>query len=88
MLLNNGRDGKLTDRLRRTAWVMPILVPLYVLLFRGGILSGRAGWIYALQRTLAEILIALEIGEQRLSALRETPAAAQQNSHQSPNAKE
>ena len=50
-----------TDRIRLRAWPAPILVLLYVLLVKGCILDGWPGWFYALQRMLAEIMIALEI---------------------------
>jgi glycosyltransferase involved in cell wall biosynthesis len=46
------------DRLRRLGWLVPILTPLYCLLFRGLILDGRAGLIYTAQRTHAEALLA------------------------------
>ncbi|MDI9630908.1 MAG: glycosyltransferase family 2 protein [Acidobacteriota bacterium] len=55
----------LTARLRRCGWITPWLVPLYVLFARGGILDGRAGWYYALQRGIAEALIALRLLEAR-----------------------
>lgn len=68
MLLKTGSGGALTDRLRRTGWVMPLLVPLYVLFVKGGVLSGCAGWMYALQRTLAEIMVAIELLDRRLAS--------------------
>ncbi|MDC0949032.1 glycosyltransferase family 2 protein [Gammaproteobacteria bacterium] len=46
-----------SGRVRRLGFVAPWLVPLMTLL-RGAILSGRAGWVYALQRGIAESLIA------------------------------
>lgn len=54
------------DRLRRMAWPMPIAALLYALFVKGGIFAGRAGWQYALQRAVAEALIALEIADRRL----------------------
>jgi glycosyltransferase involved in cell wall biosynthesis len=56
------------DRIRRNAVVAPFLVFLYVLFARGCILDGRAGWLYALQRVLAEILLAMELTDRRLAA--------------------
>jgi hypothetical protein len=47
-------------------WPAPILAGLYVLFFKGCILDGPAGWYYALQRVLAEILLALELLDRRL----------------------
>jgi hypothetical protein len=44
-------------------------VPLYTLLIKGCILDGWAGWYYALQRMLAETLIAIEILDRRLRSI-------------------
>ena len=57
------------DRLRRMAWPAPIVVFLYVLVIKGCLLDGWPGWFYALQRVLAECMIALELIERRLSSL-------------------
>jgi glycosyltransferase involved in cell wall biosynthesis len=54
------------DRLRRMGWPAPILVFVYTLIVRRCILDGWPGWLYVLQRTLAEIMIALEIADRRL----------------------
>lgn len=51
------------DRLRLTGILGPILGPLYALVVKGGLLDGRAGWHYALQRAYAEILLALYLHE-------------------------
>lgn len=51
--------GSLADRFRRTSVVAPLVVPVYCLFGKGLILDGWAGWYYTLQRTSAEILIAL-----------------------------
>jgi glycosyltransferase involved in cell wall biosynthesis len=61
-----------TDRIRSKGWPAPILVFFYTLLFKGCLLDGWPGWYYVLQRTLAEIMIALEIVDRRL---RSEPAA-------------
>lgn len=55
-----------SDRIRRMAWPAPMLVFLYVLIAKRCILDGWRGWYYSLQRLLVEILIALEIIDQRL----------------------
>ena len=55
-----------SDRVRRLCWPAPILVAIYVLFAKGCIFDGWAGWFYTLQRLLAEILLALELVEQRL----------------------
>jgi hypothetical protein len=54
-----------SDKIRLVAWPAPIGVFLYTLIFKGCLLDGWPGWYYALQRLLAEILIALEIIDRR-----------------------
>jgi glycosyltransferase involved in cell wall biosynthesis len=53
------------DRLRRAGWPAPLAVAIYVLLVKGVLLDGWAGWHYALQRLIAESMIALEIMDRR-----------------------
>lgn len=55
------------DRIRLMGWPAPIGALLYSLLIKGCLLDGRAGWYYALQRTIAEAMIALELLERRLT---------------------
>jgi len=52
-------DLGLPDRLRKTDVWGPLLVPLYCLFAKGLILDGWPGWYYTLQRTYAELIIAL-----------------------------
>jgi glycosyltransferase involved in cell wall biosynthesis len=54
------------DRIRLMAWPAPILVFLYTLLVKGCILDGWPGWLYVIQRSLAEMMLALEIIDRRL----------------------
>ena len=54
------------DRIRRLGWPAPLLVFAYTLLVKGCILDGWPGWMYVLQRTLAETMIAIEIVDRRL----------------------
>jgi len=54
------------DRLRRMAWPAPVAVLLYTLLVKRCLFDGWPGWYYALQRLIAEILLALEILDRRL----------------------
>ena len=56
----------MTDRIREFGWIAPWLVPFWVLVVRGGFLDGRAGWIYAGERAIAEWLIAMALFEKRL----------------------
>jgi glycosyltransferase involved in cell wall biosynthesis len=55
------------DRVRRMAWPAPLLVFAYVLVVKGCLLDGWPGWFYALQRLLAEVMIALEVIDQRMT---------------------
>lgn len=57
----------LTDRLRRLAFPAPLLVLPYVLLVKGCLFDGWPGWLYGLQRLIAECMIALEILDRRLA---------------------
>lgn len=51
------------DRLRKQKVVAPFVILFYCLFLRGGILDGWAGWYYAFQRMLAEILLAIRLIE-------------------------
>jgi glycosyltransferase involved in cell wall biosynthesis len=53
------------DRIRLMAWPAPMLVFLYTLLVKRCLFDGWPGWYYVLQRTIAEMLIALEILDRR-----------------------
>ncbi len=64
-------DLSLTDRIREFGWVAPWLVPFWVLVVKGGFLDGRAGWIYAGERAIAEWLIAMALFERRLRRYKE-----------------
>ena len=56
----------LVDRLRNAIVIMPPLMFLYCYLWRGGILDGKAGLYYALQRSAAELVLSLHLLERRL----------------------
>lgn len=56
------------DRLRRMAWPAPLLVLVYVLIVKRCLFDGWPGWYYALQRLIAEALLAVEIIDRRLRA--------------------
>jgi glycosyltransferase involved in cell wall biosynthesis len=62
-----------TDRLRRMAWPAPLGVLFYTLFAKGCILDGWAGWFYALQRLVAEVLIALAVLDRRLRGADDEP---------------
>jgi glycosyltransferase involved in cell wall biosynthesis len=67
-LLEAPRDAlSRADRIRLMGWPAPLLVFFYVLIAKGALLDGPAGWFYAFQRLLAEVLLALELLDRRLS---------------------
>ena len=51
------------SRLRRLRFITPLLVPVYLLFFRGLILDGTAGLRYAAERMVAECLISLALSD-------------------------
>jgi glycosyltransferase involved in cell wall biosynthesis len=53
------------DRIRLIGWPAPIAVFFYTLFAKGCLFDGWPGWYYALQRTTAELLLALEIMDRR-----------------------
>lgn len=57
------------DKLRLMGWPAPPIMFLYTLLWKRCILDGWAGWLYVLQRTLAEVMLALEIVDRRLRSV-------------------
>ncbi|HKZ78073.1 MAG TPA: hypothetical protein VJ124_07085, partial [Pyrinomonadaceae bacterium] len=52
------------DRLRRWRIVAPVIVVFYCLIIRGGVLDGWAGFYYAFQRLLAELMLSLTLFEE------------------------
>jgi hypothetical protein len=49
------------DRVRKLRVVAPFFVLLYCLFVKRGILDGRAGWFYAIQRMIAESILSLHL---------------------------
>lgn len=66
LLAADPRQLSRMDRVRRMGWPAPFLAFIYMLLWKGCLFDGLAGWHYVLQRTLAEVMIALELAERRL----------------------
>lgn len=66
LLSTSNRDLRLQDRLRRTGWAAVPATIVYTLFVKRTILDGWQGWFYTLQRTVAEILLALRLLEKRL----------------------
>jgi len=63
--LDRGNPG-LKGFLRARTPFSPILMGLYCLILRGAVFEGPPGWFYALQRTLAEAMIAAALLDRRL----------------------
>jgi glycosyltransferase involved in cell wall biosynthesis len=61
-----------SDRIRLKGWLAPLVVFAYTLFCKRCILEGWPGWLYVLQRTLAEIILAIEIVDRRLRGSRAT----------------
>jgi glycosyltransferase involved in cell wall biosynthesis len=55
-----------TDRVRRWRIVAPPAMLFYCLIIRGGLLDGWAGFYYAFQRSLAELMLSLHLLEHDL----------------------
>jgi len=66
--LLNTPSGQLSfgDRLRKQKIIAPFVILFYCLILKGGIFDGWAGWYYAWQRMLAEILLAIRLIESDL----------------------
>jgi len=55
------------DRMRRWPLVVPPFALFYCLVLRAGIFDGRAGFYYAFQRTVAELMLSLYLIDNRRS---------------------
>ncbi|MEM7554654.1 MAG: glycosyltransferase family 2 protein [Cyanobacteria bacterium P01_A01_bin.84] len=51
----------LGDRIRKQKVLAPFIIPIYCLVFKGGVLDGWHGWYYAFQRMLAETLLSVRL---------------------------
>lgn len=58
-----------TDRVRRWRLVAPAAMLFYCLIIRGGVLDGWAGFYYAFQRALAELMLSLYLIDHDLKSL-------------------
>ncbi len=54
------------DKLRRTGWAAPVVMGVYCLVWKRGLLDGWPGWFYAAQRIFAELLLCLHLVDRRL----------------------
>ena len=63
-LLNTpAHELSFSDRIRRQKIFAPFIILIYCLIINRCILDGWAGWYYAFQRTLAEILLSIRLIE-------------------------
>lgn len=62
-----GRDLGLPDRIRSTKLLAPFIVFLHCMTFKRGLLDGKKGLYYALQRMLAETLLAIYLLDKDLN---------------------
>jgi glycosyltransferase involved in cell wall biosynthesis len=53
----------LGDRIRKQKILAPLIILVYCLILKGGILDGWHGWYYTFQRVLAEILLSIHLIE-------------------------
>jgi hypothetical protein len=66
--LISGGDGEgLADAVRRWIVIAPPAMFFYSYFVRGGILDGRAGLFYALQRTVSELILSLFLVRRKLA---------------------
>jgi glycosyltransferase involved in cell wall biosynthesis len=61
-----GAELGAADRIRKAIVVAPFLVFFYALFVKGAILDGKAGLYYALQRSVAEMILSLHLVQRRL----------------------
>ncbi|NDJ18726.1 glycosyltransferase family 2 protein [Myxacorys almedinensis] len=62
------QELSLGDRIRKSKILAPLVILIYCLFLKGGILDGWAGWYYAFQRVLAEILLSIHLIEAEVSS--------------------
>lgn len=67
LLSSNPASLRWTDRIRRWRIIAPAAMLLYCLILRGGVFDGWAGFYYAFQRALAELMLSLYLLEHDLS---------------------
>lgn len=66
LMVNNSAGLSLADRARRWSIVAPPTMLLYCLVVRRGLFDGWAGWHYAFERTVAELMLSLHLIRYRL----------------------
>jgi glycosyltransferase involved in cell wall biosynthesis len=64
LLAADAAELGLTDRMRRWVVLVPPVMLVYCLVVRGGILDGWQGFYYAFQRTVAELMLSINLGRE------------------------
>ena len=62
LLAADSSELGLADRMRRWVVLVPPVMLVYCLVVRGGVLDGWQGFYYAFQRTVAELMLAVNLG--------------------------
>jgi glycosyltransferase involved in cell wall biosynthesis len=65
-LMNSQDSLSFVDRLRKKTILTPFIIFFYCLLWKGGILEGRKGWFYAIQRLYAETILVMRIMDYKI----------------------
>ncbi|MBW4646732.1 MAG: glycosyltransferase family 2 protein [Goleter apudmare HA4340-LM2] len=52
-----------SDRIRKHKILAPLIILVYCLIVKGGVLDGWRGWYYTFQRVMAEILLSIRLFE-------------------------
>jgi glycosyltransferase involved in cell wall biosynthesis len=68
-----------TDRIRRWRVVAPPAMLFYCLIVRGGVFDGWAGFYYAFQRALAELMLSLYLIEQSAKGKEQSAVSREKN---------
>ena len=66
-LLDGNIPLSTVDKLRKNTLLTPFIIFFYCLFWKGGILEGRKGWFYAVQRLFAETVLVMRIMDQKIS---------------------
>jgi hypothetical protein len=70
-----------TDRIRRWRIIAPPAVLFYCLVLRGGVFDGWAGFYYAFQRALAELMLSLYLFDQYANSRQQSEVLNNGSSH-------
>lgn len=69
LLTTSCSELNLADKIRTKKILAPFIILIYCLILKRGILDGWHGWYYALERTLAEIILSVRLIEREYQIL-------------------